>query len=70
MFRVAVGAGVFGSALLALCSALESAAQSHPAKAVRVIVPLAPGGSVDTLARVIAQKLSESLGQPVVVPHP
>jgi tripartite-type tricarboxylate transporter receptor subunit TctC len=55
------------AALLACCAALPAAAQAYPDKAVRVIVPLVPGGSVDTLARVLAQKLSESLGKQFVV---
>jgi tripartite-type tricarboxylate transporter receptor subunit TctC len=42
-------------------------AQSYPAKPIRLIVPLAPGGGGDLVARLIAQKVSESLGQPVIV---
>jgi tripartite-type tricarboxylate transporter receptor subunit TctC len=53
--------------LLACCAAMPASAQVYPDKAVRVIVPLVPGGSVDTLARVLAQKLSESLGKQFVV---
>ena len=42
-------------------------AQNFPTKPVRMIVPFPPGGSVDTVARLIAPKMSESLGQSVVL---
>jgi tripartite-type tricarboxylate transporter receptor subunit TctC len=42
-------------------------AQSYPTKTVRVIVPSAPGGSVDTLGRLVSQKLTAALGQQFVV---
>lgn len=43
------------------------AAQNYPFKPLRMIVPLAAGGSSDLLARTIAQALSDALGQPVIV---
>ena len=44
-----------------------AAEQSYPTKSVRVIVPSAPGGSVDALGRLVSQKLSSALGQQFVV---
>ena len=41
--------------------------QSYPAKPIRLIVPIVPGGSVDLIARRFAQKMTESMGQPLVV---
>ena len=44
-----------------------AAAQSFPSKPIRLIVPYPPGGGTDTAARPIAQKMTESLGQAVIV---
>jgi len=49
------------------CAIGSASAQSYPTKPVRFVVPFAPGGSTDTLARTIGQKLSDYLGEQVVV---
>lgn len=55
--------------LFAACfvTAVPAAAQGYPTRAIRIIVPFAPGGGTDVLGRIIAQKLQEQWGQPVVI---
>jgi tripartite-type tricarboxylate transporter receptor subunit TctC len=55
-----------GAAALSAVSRI-ALAQAYPARPVRVIVPIAPGGATDILARLIGQWLSERLGQPFVI---
>ncbi|MGE4238897.1 Bug family tripartite tricarboxylate transporter substrate binding protein [Ramlibacter sp.] len=60
------------AAVLACASvwpAASIASDSFPQKPVTVLIPAGPGGSVDRLARIIHPKLSESLGQPVVIDY-
>src|SRR6267143_512808 len=45
----------------------DSLAQSWPAKTVRIVVPFAPGGTADTLGRLVAQKLNESFKESFIV---
>lgn len=53
-------------AVAGLCAA-AAAAQPFPSQPVKLIVPYPPGGNTDIVARLYAQKLSERLGQPVVI---
>jgi tripartite-type tricarboxylate transporter receptor subunit TctC len=53
--------------LLALAVAPPAAAQPYPSRTITIVVGFAPGGFIDVLARVVGQKLSERLGQPVVI---
>lgn len=58
---------VIGSTAFMLASAAAGAADWKPSGPVRILVPLAAGGATDVLARVMADKLKDGLGQPVVV---
>ena len=60
-----IHAGV--AVVLALIAGAAVAAESYPAKTVRIVVPFAAGGSTDLLARSIAQRLNEAWKQPVIV---
>ena len=57
----------FACALALSTSVIEVHAQAWPARPVRIIVPFAPGGGVDTVSRFLAQKLTEQLGSSFVV---
>src|SRR3989442_12556081 len=57
LFRILLGVLFAGSAL----------AQDYPSRPVKMVVPYAPGGATDIIARILGQRLTESLGQSFIV---
>ncbi|WP_353151568.1 tripartite tricarboxylate transporter substrate binding protein [Pollutimonas bauzanensis] len=64
-FKRAIAAASVG--LIGVAAASASVAATYPERAIKLIVPWAPGGATDVLGRFIAKGLSERIGQPVVV---
>src|SRR5215212_6452934 len=52
---------------LLLCAGATAFAQSYPARPIRLVVPFPPGGTIDMVGRIVAQKLGERVAQNVVV---
>ena len=63
----ALTALLFTALFTALFAAPQAHAQDYPSRAVKIIVPFAPGGSADVFGRFIAQRLQESMGQSFVI---
>ena len=58
---------IMASVALAAIGPSQALSQAYPTKPVRLVVPFPPGGSTDIVARIVAQKLGERIGQPLVV---
>ncbi|HSQ05558.1 MAG TPA: tripartite tricarboxylate transporter substrate-binding protein, partial [Burkholderiales bacterium] len=58
---------VFIAFLACLLAAQPATAQSYPAKPIRIVAPFAAGSTIDIIGRIIAPRMHEALGQPVIV---
>lgn len=67
MVKKALGTMAAAVLAAAACACVPALAQEYPHKAITIVVPYGPGGSTDLLARSVAQKMSEGMGQPVIV---
>jgi tripartite-type tricarboxylate transporter receptor subunit TctC len=65
MSRILLAAAAASLALLAAAS--QASAQTYPNRPITLIVPFPPGGSTTVVARIIGEKMSETIGQPVVI---
>ena len=64
---VMIGSGTLATLVTLVALSTPAGAQTFPSRPIRIIVPFPPGGSADLIARAVGQKMTESLGQPVVV---
>ncbi len=65
--RAAWNSVALALALAASYSISASLADDYPSRPIRIIVPYAPGGGADTVARIVARRVSDTIGQPLVI---
>src|SRR4051812_37275934 len=55
------------TAILAFAAVASASAQNYPTKPIRIVIAQAPGSATDVISRVVGNRLSEALGQPVII---
>ena len=58
---------VFALAFASSCFVSTSVADDYPSRPIRLVVPYAPGGGADTVARIVAKRVGDTIGQPIVI---
>ena len=64
--HTAGGVAAIVGAVALLLGTIDARAQSYPARSIKIVVPATPGGAIDVIARLLGDKLTVSMGQPVV----
>jgi len=67
MMRGAGGLATVAAAAVLLLGTAGAHAQTYPARSIKIVVPATPGGAIDVIARLLGDKLTASMGQPVVI---
>lgn len=62
-----IGSALVAAALTIVAAAVPAGAQQYPGQVIKIVVPFTAGGAVDVVARIVAPKLSEAFGQPVII---
>jgi hypothetical protein len=65
--RARIWARLGAALLMALAASIPCGAQNYPSRQIELVVPFVAGGTTDTVARFISQRLSDQWGQPVIV---
>src|SRR5258706_9705188 len=65
--RTAFGLTAIAAALALSLGTLDAQAQAYPTRSIKIVVPATPGGAIDVIARLLGDKLTAAMGQPVVI---